>query len=131
MATLIPIDFNSLSRVEDGRIALTNYYMDHAFYSEGINPADGMDITFYDEDRLPNSTNIICLDARLQKNATAPEPWSAELKGRIYTSTRKATRKYFSSFIGAETRRLADNGGQTLEQKIGNNPPKNKLSGIS
>jgi hypothetical protein len=128
---LVPIDFNSLSRLENGKIALTDYYVDYAFHSEGITPIDGMKITFYDEHWVPKPNDVICFDATLRKNTVASDPWFAELQGRVYASADKPIRKYLSPCVGAGTRRLGENGAQTVEQKLGKDPAKNKLSGIS
>lgn len=128
MNIFLPIDFNSLPGAQNGKIDLSNYYIDYAL--EGKSPTNGMSITFYDEHWLPNSNDIICFDATLQEKMDT-KTWLAELKGQIYTSVEKPDRKYFSSFIGAQTKRLADDVSQSVEQKIGTDPSKNKLSGVS
>jgi hypothetical protein len=126
---LTPIDFNSLSSAEDGTLKLSAYYIDYAFNNEGVHPADGMSITFYAKHWTPNPNEIVCLDATLRKDEDR-KSWYAELKGQIYTSTYEPSRKYFSPFIGANTQRLGSSTGQA-KQKIGDNPAKNKLSGVS
>lgn len=131
MSTFIPIDFNSLRTAIDGKISLSDYYMDYAFYAEGISPSDGMTITFYDRGWMSDPDSVICFDAILRRAATSAGQWSAELKGRSYTSPNEPSRRYFSSFIGAGTRRLADDGTLTKEQVVGDDPRKNKLSDIS
>lgn len=127
---LIPIDFNSLSQAENGKIKLSDYYIDYAFTNEGIHPANGMEITFYAENWTPNPTEIICLGAILRKS-DGSEAWLAELKGRIYTLAEKPNRKYFSAFIGANTQRMAGADGKIVEQKIGDDPANNKLANVS
>ncbi len=126
--TLIPIDFNSLNKVEGGKIKLSNYYIDYAFTSQGLNPSDGLEITFYDKGWIPNTEEIICLDGILRKDTGL---WFVELVRGVYTLQHEPHRKYFSSFIGADTKLLEKNGTEAIEQKLGDNPSDDTLSGVS
>jgi hypothetical protein len=113
MKTFLPIDFNSLSKVQDGKINLSDYYIDYAFSSSEMTPGDGIEITLFDKGWVGNSSDIICLDATLRKNSANTESWFAELKDKVYTSSEKPNRRYFTAFIGADTRRLVEDGSQT------------------
>lgn len=128
----IPIDFNSFSNINGGKLGLSDYYIDYAFYSERLEPGENMKVTFYDyswrEDKFPNE--IMCLDAILRKNSIKSFSWVAELEGRIYTKVGIPKRKYHSSFIGANTK-LHGEKDQNLLQKLSLNPEQDKLDGIS
>lgn len=128
----IPIDFNSFSNIKDGEISLSDYYIDYAFYSEGLKPSEGMKVTFYNnswkKDKLADE--IMCLDAIIKNTQHEFGSWSAEFEGKIYTIVGAPKRNYFSGFIGANTR-LHTEKGRTVVQKLGIDPKKDKLDGIS
>ncbi|HKQ72395.1 MAG TPA: hypothetical protein VJ810_01610 [Blastocatellia bacterium] len=127
---LIPLDFNSLSNAENGSLKLSNYYMDYAFHSEGAEPYDGMEVAFYDEGWMANSDDIVCFDAVLKKSSDI-EPWTAVLRGKIYTAAKAPQRKYFSAFIGADSKRVVDGIVMQDEQRLGANPKQDTLASVS
>lgn len=126
----IPLDFNSLCNLVGKTIELSDYYVDYAFNSEGIILADGMSVTFYDKYWTPDPEEIICFDGKIKKNSHPIGSWAAELSGNLYASNPAPERKYFSSFIGANTF-VAVEGKMSGEQKLGINPSQNKLGGVS
>ncbi len=129
-ATLIPIDFNSLCTIDGENLKLSDYYVDYALHSEGIEPSDGMTVTFYDKYWTPDPTEILCFDATIKEVAHELGSWVAELKGRVYASHDAPKRKYFSAFIGANTFLLLD-GKKSDDQRLGTDPAQNKLAGVN
>lgn len=127
--TLVPMDFNTLCKVNGGQLALTNYYLDYAFRTEGIELKDGMEVTFYDEGWVVHSSDIVCFNAVLRKN-TGDEPWSAEFQGKIYTYSEAPKRKFFNAFLGASSKRLVDGIADPAKQ-VYENPKGDVLAGIA
>jgi hypothetical protein len=125
-----PIDFNSLSTLDGNRIKLSDYYIDYAFTSEGIEPQDGLEIVFYDKYWTQDPDEIVCLDAVLKNTKDSVEPWYAEVKGSVYAYKFIPKRKLYSSFVGANTF-LLDNGKKANIQKLGPEFGKDQLGGVS
>jgi hypothetical protein len=129
---LIPIDFNSLALIDNGRLNLSDYYIDYAFYNEGLMPKDKMKITLYDhswkKDKDPNET--MCLNGTLQNDKHEFGSWYAKLEGKIYTKFGIPKRSYFSNFFGANTR-LQIKDSENIIQKLGLDPNTDVLAGVS
>lgn len=125
----IPLDFNSLSNSENQKLKLSNYYIDYAFYSENLKPLDEMHVVLYDKFWTKNFNEIICLDGTLKENKNEKDPWSVILNGKIYTYNQVPHRKYFSSFIGADTSVIEDL--EPNEQKKNRDFKNDKLANIN
>jgi len=99
----IPLDFNSLIKINRQKLKLSNYYIDYAFYSESLKPLNGMEVVLYDKFWTQDPNEIICINGVLKENINEKEPWSVVLSGRVYKHSQIPKRKYCISFIGADT----------------------------
>jgi hypothetical protein len=102
---IAPLDFNSLFiATSELRLPLSDYYVEYAFYNNGIEPRDGMEVTFYDLGWLDSASTepIVAVDAALERASHELGDWQAELKGAIYTRG-SVPPQYFNAFIGAKT----------------------------
>ncbi len=103
---LVPIDFNSLSNIEESVLKLSDYYMTYGFYNENYKPRENMEVTFYDRSwGIDNSDEIMCLDAILKPEKHKLGKWTAHFNGKIYTQA-KMPQRYFNPYVGAITDRL-------------------------
>lgn len=125
----IPLDFNCLVKIDQHKLKLSRYYIDYAFSSENLKPSNGMKVVFYDKYWTENPNEIICIGGVLEKNINEEESWSAVLNGKIYTDNQIPSRKYFSSFIGADTFAVEDS--ESVEQENTRDFRNDKLANIN
>jgi len=125
----IPLDFNSLIKIDGQKLKLSNYYINYAFYSDKLKPLNGMEVVLYDKFWTQYPDEIICVNGVLEENIDKKESWSVVLNGRIYKHNQIPKRKYFISFIGADTYVLGD--FQPTDQKNTRDFKSDKLANIN
>lgn len=128
MKIYLPLDFNSLVNLKNGELKLSDYYVDYAFSASDTEPREGLSIVFYDRFWLAKEDAIPSLDALLNQDENGS--WRASIIGAIYLSDNIPHRKHESAFIGSASF-LMENGQRSLLQKLGSEPGKDVLGGMS
>lgn len=124
----LPLDFNSLSNLREGSLKLTAYYINYAFYGSEVEPHDGLSIVFYDKYWLAKESPLPSLPAVLTQDED--NSWKAVFIGQIFLSGDTPLPKYTSAFIGSSSF-LMENGQKAEIQKLGDQPEKDVLGGMS
>ena len=124
----LSLDFNSLSNLREGSLKLTAYYISYAFHGSEVEPRDGLPIVFYDEYWLTKESSLPSLRAVLTQDED--NSWRAVLSGQIFLSDDNPLPKYTSAFIGSSSF-LMENGQKAEIQKLGDQPEKDVLRGMS
>ncbi len=124
----LPLDFNSLANLKNEALKLSDYYVDYAFsFIKGV-PREGLLIIFYDRFWIAKEEAIPSLDASVSRDEDGS--WKASINGSIYLSNDIPSRQYESAFIGSSSF-LMENGQKALVQKLGDEPEKDVLGGVS